>query len=69
MQVSLFSLCMLCHYLLSKGGYIFGSVCLLVCGHHYSKRYERIGMKFYGGVLGSTMKNWLDFGGDLGILR
>ena len=26
-------------------------------------------MKFYGGVLGSTMKNWLNFGGDLGILR
>ena len=26
-------------------------------------------MKFYGGVLGSTMKNWLYFGGGLGILR
>ena len=26
-------------------------------------------MKFYGGVLGSTMKNWLNFGGNLGILR
>ena len=39
----------------------------LVC--HYSKNYERIGMKFYGGVLGSTMKNLLNFGGDLGILR
>ena len=26
-------------------------------------------MKFYGGVLGSTMKNWLNFGCDLGILR
>ena len=26
-------------------------------------------MKFYGGVLGSTMKNLLDFRGDLGILR
>ena len=33
------------------------SVCLSVCGQHYSKSYERIGMKFYGGVLGSTMKN------------
>ena len=22
-------------------------------------------MKFYGGVQGSTMKNWLNFGGDL----
>ena len=40
------------HYLLGKGGYVFGSVglfvCLSVCGQHYSKRYERIGMKFYG---------------------
>ena len=44
-------------------------VCLSVCGQHYSKSYEHIGMKFYGGVLGSTMKNWLNFGGDLGILR
>ena len=33
------------------------SVCLSVCGQHYSKSYERIGMKFYGWVLGSTMKN------------
>ena len=31
-------------------------VCLSVRGH-YSKSYERIGMKFYGGVLGSTRKN------------
>ena len=46
-------------------GYVFGSVglfvclsvCLSVCGQHKSKRYERIGMKFYGGVLGNTMKN------------
>ena len=44
-------------------------VCLSVCGQHYSKSYERIGMKFYGGVLGSTKKNGLNFGGDLGILR
>ena len=35
----------------------------------YSKSYERIGMKFYGGVLGSTVKNWLNFGGDPGFLR
>ena len=45
------------------------SVYLFVCEQHYSKSYERIGMKFYGGILGSTMKNWLNFGGDLGILR
>ena len=48
------------------------SVCLFVClfcGQHYSKNYEWIGMKFYKWVLGGTMKNWLNFGGDLGILR
>ena len=28
-------------------------VCLFVC----YERYERIGMKFYGGVLGGTVKN------------
>ena len=44
-------------------------VCLFVCGQHYSKSYERIGMKFYGRVLSSTKKNWLNFGGDLGIVR
>ena len=33
------------------------------------KSYERIGMKFYGRVLSSTRKNWLNFGGDLGIVR
>ena len=33
------------------------SVCLFVCGQHYSKSYERIGMKFYGGVQSSTRKN------------
>ena len=49
--------------------FLVGFVCLFVCGQHYSKTYERIGMKFYGGVLGSTMKNWLNFGGDLDILR
>ena len=33
------------------------SVCLFVCAQHYSKSYERIGMKFYGRVLSSTRKN------------
>ena len=33
------------------------SVCLFVCGQHYSKSYERIGMKFYGRFLSSTRKN------------
>ena len=32
-------------------------VCLSVCGQPYSKSCERSGMKFYGGVLNSTMKN------------
>ena len=45
------------------------SVCLFVCGQHYSTRYERFGMKFYGGVLSSTRKNCLNFGGDVGIVR
>ena len=33
------------------------SICLFVCEQHYSKSYERIGMKFYGRVLSSTSKN------------
>ena len=49
------------YYLLGKGGYVFGSVglsvCLFVYEQHYSKSYEQIGTKFYGGTLGSTMKN------------
>ena len=33
-------------------------ICLFVCGQHYAKSYKRrIGMKRYGRVLGSTMKN------------
>ena len=32
-------------------------VCLFVCGQHYSINYERTGMKFYGEVLGSMLKN------------
>ena len=56
------------YYLLGKGGYVFGSIGLSVCEQHYSKSYERIGMKFYGRVLSSTSKNWLNFGGDLGIV-
>ena len=72
------------YYLLGKGGYVFGSVglfvCLFVClsvclsvslsvDNITQKSYERIGLKFYGGVLGSTMKKLINFGGDLGILR
>ena len=29
-------------YVLGKGGYVFGSVGLSVCGQHYSKSYEWI---------------------------
>ena len=46
--------------------FLVALVCLFVC---LSKSYERIGMKFYGRVLSSTSKNWLNFGGDLGIVR
>ena len=45
------------HDHLGKGGYVFGSVGLSVCGQHYSNSYERIKVKFYGGFLGSTMKS------------
>ena len=48
--------------------FLVALVCLFVC-EHYSKSYQRIGMKFYGGVLGSARKHWLNFGGDLGTLR
>ena len=65
------------NYLLGKGGYVFCSiglsvclfVCTSVCLWTLLKSYARIGMKFYGGVLDSTMKNWLNFRGDLSILR
>ena len=49
--------------------FLVALVYLFVCGQHYSKSYEWIGMTFCGGVLGGTMKNGLNFGGDLGILR
>ena len=50
------------NYLLGKGGYVFGSVGLSVCFFvclwtTLLKSYQQIGMKFYGRVLGSTMKN------------
>ena len=49
--------------------FLVALVCLFVCGQHYSKSYESIGIKCYGGVLGSTVKDWLNFGGDVGIRR
>ena len=45
------------------------SVCLFVGGQHYSKSYEQIMMKFYGGILGGTVKNRLKLGGVLHITR
>ena len=36
---------------------VYLSVCLFVCGQYYSQGYKWIGLKFYGGVLGSTIKN------------
>ena len=54
------------HYLLGKGGYVFGSVglsvCLFVCEQHYSKSYEQIGMKFYGRVLSVIVVAYPDRG-------
>ena len=44
------------------------SVSPFVCGH-YSKSYECIVMKFGRGTLGGVVKNRLDFGRDLGVLR
>ena len=41
---------------LAKGGYVFGSVGLSVSEQHYSKSYEPITQKFYGGVQGGTMR-------------
>ena len=64
------------YYLLGKRRLFFGLValvclseCLSVSEQHYSKRYERIMMKFYWRVWGDTIKNWLNFGGDLGLPR
>ena len=41
-------------YFLGKGGYVLVAlvylfVCLSVCGKHYSKSYEQIGMNFMDG--------------------
>ena len=44
------------------------SVCLFVSEQHYSKSYERIAMKFYGGVWGDKkelLKFWWRFGSSL----
>ena len=40
-----------------------GALVSLFARRHYSKRYEWIGMKFYGEVAGSTVKILLNFGG------
>ena len=43
-------------------------VCLFV-DNITQKVMNGLGWNFMGGVLGSTVKNWWNFGGDLGILR
>ena len=55
-------------FLICKGGYVFGSVglsvCLFVClseDNITQKSYERIGVKFNGGVLGSTNEELIKF--------
>ena len=48
------------YYLLDKGGYVFSNVGLTFClfvSNITQKSYERIVMKFYGGVQGRTIKN------------
>ena len=42
-------------------------LCLFVS--KFTQSYERIARKLYEGVWGDTMKNRLNFGGDLGLLR
>ena len=45
-------------------------VCLSVClWATLLNSYERIRINFYGGVLGGTMKKWLNLGGGFGLLR
>ena len=39
-------------------------VCLAVCWQHYSKSYDQIRMKFYGGAWGGKKNELLNFGGD-----
>ena len=51
------SYCLLCKEVMFLVALVCLSVCLFNCGQHYSKSYERIGMTFYGGVLGSTVQN------------
>ena len=37
------------------------SIGLYVCGQYYSKVFEQIGMKFYGGVLGGINEELVIF--------
>ena len=56
--------------------YLVALVCLFVClsvclsvDNITQKVINGLGWNFMEGALGSTMKNWLNFGGDQGILR
>ena len=44
-------------------------VCLSLCKQHYLKSYEQIATKFCGGVRGDKMNKYLNFDGNLGLLR
>ena len=52
--------------------FLVALVCLFVCLFVYNitqKVMNGLGWNFSGRVLRSTVKNWLNFGGDLGIVR
>ena len=41
--------------------FLVALVCVSVCFQHYSKSYERIVLKFVGGIQGDKRNRWLDF--------
>ena len=55
-----------CFIICGKEVMFYGSVglsfCWSVCSQHYLKSYERIAMKFYGGIWDGKRNKWLDFG-------
>ena len=53
---------------LAKGGYVLVVlVCLLMSS--ITQSYKHIAMKFYEEVRSGAIKNWLNYGSDLGLLR
>ena len=49
--------------------FFFLSVCLSVCKQHYPKSFERVAMKFYGGVKGARYNKELVIGGSYKVSR